>query len=73
MDQRPHRDTPMQRRLALATDAELRTAVSLLLEQCEKEADSPPEAYAPVSGPYLHVSEVFYLLGLGTRKPVTRT
>ncbi len=53
--------------LALS-EAELRRRVDVLLEQCGRETAHPVPGYGRPAGPYLHVSEVLLLLGLG--KPV---
>lgn len=46
------------------TEAALRLKVDILLEQCGREAAHPVPGHGTPVGPYLHVSEIFMLLGL---------
>lgn len=63
-----HPDTPLQHRLALLTDRDLRLRASTLVEQCEREATLPPENCGGVSRqPYLTITEIYTLLGLSGR------
>jgi hypothetical protein len=57
-----------QRARALAlSEGELRRRVDVLLEQCSREHENqvPLPYRAPPVGPYLYVSEILFLLGVG--------
>lgn len=59
-----------ERAAALAlSEAELRRRVDVLLEQCGREVTHPALGHGRPAGPYLHVSEVLLLLGVGVPVP----
>lgn len=60
-----HPDTPLQRKLALATDAALRLRVQTLVEQCEREEINASGAVGDAAAPWLTTKEIYTLLGLG--------